>query len=151
MLVDRWDRRIEYLRVSVNDRCNLRCAYCLPEEGAVLLRHGDVLRFEEILRFRVGDSQGCVALIAQMSEPCCGGCDRLRLTSDGRLRPCLFSGDEIDLMPALRPEPRRDAILAALRQATAVEPECLCTRTSRGRRVVGQIGGQGLLGPGGSC
>jgi GTP 3',8-cyclase len=43
-------RRIDYLRVSVTDRCNLRCIYCMPEEGIPLLAHSQVLKLEEILQ-----------------------------------------------------------------------------------------------------
>jgi len=49
-MFDRFSRRINYLRVSVTDRCNLRCVYCMPEEGVPLLSHDDILSFEEILR-----------------------------------------------------------------------------------------------------
>ena len=45
---DRFGREINYLRVSVTDRCNLRCVYCRPEEGVPLVRHEDILRYEEI-------------------------------------------------------------------------------------------------------
>jgi len=48
-VLDRFGRRINYLRISVTDRCNLRCVYCMPEEGVALLRHDDILSFEEIL------------------------------------------------------------------------------------------------------
>lgn len=47
---DRYDRVIDYLRISITDRCNLRCVYCMPSKGVPLLRHGDLLRYEEILR-----------------------------------------------------------------------------------------------------
>ncbi len=47
-MFDCFGRKIDYLRVSVTDRCNLRCAYCMAEEGIALLRHEDILRFEEI-------------------------------------------------------------------------------------------------------
>lgn len=47
-MFDPFDRRIDYLRISVTDKCNLRCLYCMPEEGIPLIRHEDVLRFEEI-------------------------------------------------------------------------------------------------------
>ncbi len=49
-LVDPRNRIIDYLRVSVTDRCNLSCAYCKPRSGMRLLSHGDVLRYEEIHR-----------------------------------------------------------------------------------------------------
>lgn len=48
MLVDRWGRQITYLRISVTDRCNLRCVYCMPPEGIQLQAHEDILRYEEI-------------------------------------------------------------------------------------------------------
>ncbi len=44
------ERNIDYLRVSVTDRCNLRCAYCMPEEGIKTFSHDDILSFEEIVR-----------------------------------------------------------------------------------------------------
>jgi len=45
---DRFGRDITYLRISVTDRCNLRCVYCMPEEGVPALSHDEILRFEEI-------------------------------------------------------------------------------------------------------
>ncbi|MGQ9684301.1 MAG: GTP 3',8-cyclase MoaA [Anaerolineae bacterium] len=47
---DAFGRPIEYLRISVTDRCNLRCVYCMPEEGVTPLHHQDILSFEEIAR-----------------------------------------------------------------------------------------------------
>ncbi len=47
-LIDRHNRKISYLRVSITDRCNLRCIYCMPPGGIKPLRHEDILRFEEI-------------------------------------------------------------------------------------------------------
>ena len=45
MLSDPFKRRINYLRISVTDRCNLRCRYCMPEEGIPLIRHDDILTY----------------------------------------------------------------------------------------------------------
>jgi len=50
-MFDRFSRSINYLRISVTDRCNLRCAYCMPEDGIQLLDHSDILSFEEITEF----------------------------------------------------------------------------------------------------
>ena len=50
MLLDLYQRKINYLRISVTDRCNLRCRYCMPEEGLSLIPHQDILSYEEILR-----------------------------------------------------------------------------------------------------
>ena len=48
ILVDSFGRKIDYLRLSVTDRCNLRCTYCIPEQGINLLKHSDMLTYEEI-------------------------------------------------------------------------------------------------------
>lgn len=50
-LVDRFSRRIDYLRLAVTDRCNLRCVYCMPPEGVPHLDQGEILTYEEIIRF----------------------------------------------------------------------------------------------------
>jgi len=47
---DSFQRPINYLRISVTDRCNLRCIYCMPAEGVNLLSHEDILSYEEICR-----------------------------------------------------------------------------------------------------
>ncbi|MEA3345258.1 MAG: GTP 3',8-cyclase MoaA, partial [Chloroflexota bacterium] len=49
-LIDRYGRAITYLRISVTDRCNLRCVYCMPAEGIHLRSHEEILRYEEIVR-----------------------------------------------------------------------------------------------------
>ena len=48
MLVDKYGRSITYLRISVTDRCNYRCIYCMPPQGVVLKRYDEILRYEEI-------------------------------------------------------------------------------------------------------
>ena len=63
---DPYGRDIRYLRVSVTDRCNYRCIYCMPEEGVPLKGHDDILSYEDIVRI----SEGAVNL----------GFDRVRLT-----------------------------------------------------------------------
>lgn len=47
---DQYERKIEYVRISLTDRCNLRCRYCMPEAGVSKMRHEDILTFAEILR-----------------------------------------------------------------------------------------------------
>ena len=49
-MIDRCARTIDYIRISVTDRCNLRCIYCMPEEGIQWVPHNAVLSYEEILR-----------------------------------------------------------------------------------------------------
>lgn len=49
-MIDRYGRRINYLRLSVTDRCNMRCSYCMPPGGVTKLAHGDMLSYEELFR-----------------------------------------------------------------------------------------------------
>ncbi|MGE0088389.1 MAG: GTP 3',8-cyclase MoaA [Bacteroidales bacterium] len=49
-MYDKYNRKINYLRISVTDRCNLRCVYCMPEGGVTLLKHEEILNFEEIVQ-----------------------------------------------------------------------------------------------------
>lgn len=49
-MLDKYSREINYLRVSITDRCNLNCVYCRPKEGISLQGHEDILRYEEIIR-----------------------------------------------------------------------------------------------------
>jgi len=50
MLLDNHGRPINYLRLAVTDRCNLRCFYCMPEEGIQFLPKPHLLTFEEMFR-----------------------------------------------------------------------------------------------------
>jgi GTP 3',8-cyclase len=47
---DSHGRNIDYIRVSVTDRCNLRCIYCMPEQGIKKRQHKDILRYEDIIK-----------------------------------------------------------------------------------------------------
>ena len=47
---DAFGRSIEYVRLSLTDRCNLRCVYCMPPEGVASLPHDEILRIEEFAR-----------------------------------------------------------------------------------------------------
>ena len=49
-MLDKLNRNIEYLRISVIDRCNLRCVYCMPEEGIECIPHEEILTYDEILK-----------------------------------------------------------------------------------------------------
>ena len=49
-MIDKWGRKITYLRISVTDRCNLRCTYCMPEKGMDFINNDELLTNEEILR-----------------------------------------------------------------------------------------------------
>jgi len=51
MLIDKHNRPINYLRIAVTDKCNLRCFYCMPSEGINFVKHKELLSYEEIIRF----------------------------------------------------------------------------------------------------
>lgn len=84
-MYDLYNRRINYLRISVTDRCNLRCVYCMPEEGVPLLRHEQILSLEEIARI----AEAAVEL----------GVTKIRLTGG---EPLVRKG-LLDLVSLLRP------------------------------------------------
>ncbi|MBV5341034.1 MAG: GTP 3',8-cyclase MoaA [Deltaproteobacteria bacterium] len=65
-LIDPIGRTINYLRLSVTDRCNLRCTYCMPEAGIDKIAHGDILSYEELYRI----AQAAVSM----------GIDKIRIT-----------------------------------------------------------------------
>src|SRR5208337_4805656 len=69
-LVDTFGRIHDNLRISVTDRCNIRCFYCMPEEGVKFMPRREILSFEEIERFaRVAVSLGVTKLRLTGGEP----------------------------------------------------------------------------------
>ncbi|MBI5696220.1 MAG: GTP 3',8-cyclase MoaA [Nitrospirae bacterium] len=99
-MFDRANRKIEYLRISITDRCNLRCVYCMPEDGVVFTDHEEILSYEEVLRVvnvatRMGISKvrltggeplvrkGVAGLIREIAL--IPGIDDLSLTTNGML------------------------------------------------------------------
>jgi molybdenum cofactor biosynthesis enzyme MoaA len=215
-LLDRYGRTAVDLRISLTDRCNLRCTYCMPAEGLPWLPKPELLTDDEVIRLatvavqRLGVTQlrftggepllrrglvdivaagaalrprprlalttngiglerlagplatagldrenmvtadeilawlsrhhdlapdpahrgsapaqtwvvdggpATVGIIASVSRPFCGDCDRTRLTADGQVRSCLFSRDEADLRGLLRAGATDDELAAAWRAA----------------------------------
>ncbi|MEG0504241.1 MAG: radical SAM protein, partial [Raoultibacter sp.] len=84
---DNHGRTIDYLRISLTDRCNLRCIYCMPDEGVEQMGHDEVLRIEEIER--------AVRVAAKM------GITRVRLTGG---EPLVRKG-VVDLIRAIKDTP----------------------------------------------
>ena len=69
-LIDRYDRNLNYLRISITDRCNLRCIYCMPRKLIPKLPHKDILRYEEILRIvKIGVRLGISKVRVTGGEP----------------------------------------------------------------------------------
>lgn len=101
-MLDRYNRNITYLRISVTDRCNLRCIYCMPEDGVRLLPKKEILSFEEIaevvkvgaelgikkVRLTGGEPlvrKGIVNLVEMMSR--IEGIEEITMTTNGVLLP----------------------------------------------------------------
>lgn len=99
-MIDGFNRDINYLRISITDRCNLRCGYCMPKEGLSVIGHDDILKYEEILRIveiaiKLGVTKvritggeplvrrGVVDFIARLSE--LSGLKDISLTTNGVL------------------------------------------------------------------
>ncbi|MBI2915087.1 MAG: GTP 3',8-cyclase MoaA [Firmicutes bacterium] len=105
--MDRFGRRIDYLRISVTDRCNLRCIYCMPPEGVPAKSHSEILTLEEIARIaraaamcgmtriRITGGEplvrkGLTSLIRELSA--IHGIEDLALTTNGMLLPAVARG-----------------------------------------------------------
>ena len=69
-MLDSYKRNINYLRISVTDRCNLRCTYCMPEDGVKMLHHEDILSYEEITEIvKVAVANGITKVRITGGEP----------------------------------------------------------------------------------
>jgi GTP 3',8-cyclase len=99
-MFDRFDREITYLRISVTDKCNLRCRYCMPEEGVPRRGHAEFLSFEQIaeaaraavgigvskVRLTGGEplvKRGITGLVGMLSR--IEGLEHLAMTTNGTL------------------------------------------------------------------
>jgi cyclic pyranopterin phosphate synthase len=85
---------------------------CLPSQGNGPAKY-----------FRFEGTQGTVGFISPLSEHFCFNCNRLRLTVDGKLRPCLLSDEEVDLKNPLRRGASSDELKGLIQQAVAQKPE----------------------------
>jgi len=99
-LSDSFQRPINYLRISVTDRCNLRCSYCMPADGVRLMSHSDILTYEEIYtivqaaaelgisKVRITGGEPLVRLgLSQLVRmlACIKGIDDISMTTNGTL------------------------------------------------------------------
>jgi len=69
-LIDAYNRQLNYLRISITDRCNLKCIYCVPKDAIPRVPHDEILRYEEILRIvSVGVDLGITKVRVTGGEP----------------------------------------------------------------------------------
>ncbi len=93
--------------------------------------------------FQLPGAKGTIGFISPISEHICFGCNRLRLTADGHLRPCLLSDYEIDLKRPLRAGASLEELKQLIREAVAAKPERhhLADGIAPEERHMAQIGG----------
>jgi len=93
--------------------------------------------------FRLPGAAGTIGFISPLSQHFCANCNRLRLTADGKLRPCLFSDDEIDLRGLLRDGAPQEALRQVITEAVRMKPKQ--HHFSQGviprKRFMSQVGG----------
>ena len=220
-MTDRFGRNISYLRISVTELCNLRCRYCMPEEGVckqprvgmrreaglraamvagfekvmlhtvlsggfneeeivpraeLTLRYPIDLRFIEMMPmveggfgpeaflpntrvlevlpqleeqpadggvarlYRLPGALGRVGLISPVNAHFCAACNRIRLTADGKLKPCLHSAEEYSIK-GLDREGMRSVMERAIYNKPAWHGELNAQNPSHAGRNMNQIGG----------
>ena len=90
--------------------------------------------------YRLPGAQGNIGLISPVSDHFCASCNRIRLTADGKLKPCLHSADEISLK-GLSPEAMREAMRRAILNKPSCHAALSATQHSQAARSMNQIGG----------
>ncbi len=88
--------------------------------------------------YKINGAMGTLGFVSAVSQPFCGSCNRLRLTSDGKLRSCLLSGGEVDLKAILRRNPTEEMLTDAFVRAANLKPSA---HSGKGHVVMHQVGG----------
>jgi cyclic pyranopterin phosphate synthase len=115
-------RFIEYMPIGAEawERSKVYFAHEILEqierEVAPLAPADDYDPHAPAMDFQYSDGRGRVGIIASVSRPFCMSCNRLRLTSDGKLRNCLFALNEVDVKPLLRHQPEDTRLAEIIRQ-----------------------------------
>jgi GTP 3',8-cyclase len=95
-----------------------------------------------VYRLAQGNPRGRIGFISAMSAPFCSTCNRLRLTTDGVLRSCLFEGGEVPIRQLIRsltdPQQRRQKIAAAMTECIRLKPD---VHSAHGNQQMSRIGG----------
>jgi cyclic pyranopterin phosphate synthase len=93
--------------------------------------------------YRLRGGKGTIGFISSVTEPFCAGCDRMRLSADGRLRLCLLRDDEVDLLTPLRAGASDEELRALMSRGVSNKPwgHGLAQHVIAESRVMSQIGG----------
>ncbi|MCS6849766.1 MAG: GTP 3',8-cyclase MoaA [Gemmataceae bacterium] len=133
---DQWERNKVYFAHEILEQIERELAPLVPVEPAAPQAPAQ--------EFVYADGGGRVGIIASVSRPFCHSCNRLRLTSDGKLRNCLFALDELDVKGLLRGGASDDDLAAVIRQSVATKWEGHEINTARfvkPERTMHTIGG----------
>jgi cyclic pyranopterin phosphate synthase len=131
------DAQMRRMFISAEDLKNLIEAVHGPMEPAVVTTNGPARTY------RIPGAKGTVGFISQISSDLCANCNRIRLTSDGYLRPCLMSDGELDLKTVMRAGASDEELAQLFQLVVAQKPER--HYLAEGQKVTGrgmsQIGG----------
>lgn len=119
-------RFIEFMPFAGN-QWNTEKVFSYPEMLYVISDKYDFIRMKDEVnatakKFKPYNHEGTFAVISTMSEPFCSNCNRMRLTADGKMKNCLFSKGEADILTALR---NGEDIIPIIKQCLAVKAEAL--------------------------
>jgi cyclic pyranopterin phosphate synthase len=134
-------RFIEFMPVGKNSLWDESRVVPISEIKERVERLGKLFPAEKVGKgpaavFRFEGAKGKVGFISPLSSHFCGSCNRLRITADGRLRPCLFSDEEINLKDYLRG--KKGSLEEAFREALRIKPEIgVKASTQRPMRAIG--------------
>ena len=138
------DEILDFARMTVDTERHVRFIECMPVGSIDFWDPGKYVTTDEIRRiietlgplspvrarkngpskyYRIKGAKGVLGFISALSHHYCGDCNRLRLTADGKLRPCLFSETEIDIRSAMRAGAADDEIERLLRLSIEVKPK----------------------------
>jgi len=158
------DETVDFARMTINEGWHVRFIEFMPFQatraetlGTVSAREvrkciGSLGRLEPCAvkmgngpakYYRLPGAKGTVGFITPMTEHFCNVCNRLRLTSDGQLRPCLLDDDEVDLRKSLRNGANIEKLKQLIQEAVAIKRERhhLNEKLTTGERPMCQIGG----------
>lgn len=145
---------LDLMRLARNDSLNVRFIELMPMDivrgwdksrflsAEIVERHlsnRDLIGYDGVARiYRPTGYKGTVGIISPLSDSFCGRCNKIRVTADGKLKPCLHSAEEIDLRGL-----HGDALTEAIRQGILNKPECHCLGDfhSEAARGMNEIGG----------
>ncbi|WP_026476701.1 GTP 3',8-cyclase MoaA [Alkaliphilus transvaalensis] len=150
----------DFAKLTVNDNIDVRFIELMPVGEASGWAKERFISNEEVKRriggliplindtsgparlYQLPGAKGRIGFINPISEHFCGACNRIRLTSDGKLKPCLHSNHEIDLLKVLKEDPRH--VDEVLQRAILSKPEkhyLYTTEHEIGHRNMSEIGG----------